>query len=76
MNATETLGQVDPLGKLIADAIEYEPTPQEIRWAMIEHRARALVSAIRKTGHEGMSEEAIDALGELRHAIDSIGDTE
>jgi len=72
MNATDTLGRINPLDKIATDAIEYQPTPQEIRWGMIEHRARTLVSAIRKNGHEGMSEEAIDALGELRHAIESI----
>lgn len=69
MSTATTVAPADPIDKIISDAQAYEPTPQEIRWGMIEHHARTLVREIRKGGMLGMTGEAREQLDDLCRSL-------
>lgn len=75
MNTDQTVAPTDPMDKILDDAQAYEPTPQEIRWGLIEHHARDLVTEIRKRGVIGMTGEAHDALNKLARTLGMICET-
>lgn len=53
----------DTLDRILADVEAYEPTPQEVRWAQIEHHARELARLL------NAGEQTRAALAELERAL-------
>jgi hypothetical protein len=62
--------------RIIRDAEAYEPTPQEIRWAQIEHHATMALALIRKGGVIGMTGEARGELKSLARVLGVPADLE
>ena len=57
------------LDRLMSDAMAYEPTLQEIRWATIESRARVLIKDLERRGFVGVTGDALVALRELKEIL-------
>jgi len=56
--------------RIMDDAGAYEPTPQEVRWALIEHQSRKLADALTRHQFVGVTGDALIALRDLREAMD------
>lgn len=69
MSTERTVAERDPIGKLLRDAEQYQPTPQEERWGSIEHKARVSLKRIEEGGVVGMTYETRCALDELAEAV-------
>jgi len=69
MNANHTIDSRptdDKTLDAVLDAAErYEPTPQEVRWGLIEHHARKALGMIQAGGAIGMTYETRMALADL-----------
>ena len=65
-----TEGIIDTITQRIMDgARRYEPTPQEVRWALIEQQAMRLTRAF-DGKFAGVTGEALNALRELRETME------
>ncbi|MHA7814027.1 MAG: hypothetical protein ACX94C_11630 [Phycisphaerales bacterium] len=69
MSTNQSVAESQALDNLMRDIEQYEPTPQEKRWAEIEHHARTTLARIEAGGVTGITFETRCAMDDLAKAL-------